>query len=46
MSDPRKNTRDIYPPTGTKLNAKSWMTEAPLADADEQSAPRCRREPA
>jgi len=30
MSDPRKNTRDIYPPTGTKLNAKSWQTEAPL----------------
>jgi urocanate hydratase len=30
MTDPRKNTRDIYPPTGTKLNAKSWMTEAPL----------------
>ena len=30
MSDPRKNARDIYPPTGTTLNAKSWMTEAPL----------------
>lgn len=30
MSDPRKNTRDIYPPTGSKLTAKSWMTEAPL----------------
>ena len=30
MSDPRKNTRDIFPPTGTKLNAKSWLTEAPL----------------
>ena len=30
MTDPRKNTRDIYPPTGTELNAKSWMTEAPL----------------
>ena len=26
----RKNTRDIYPPTGTELNAKSWLTEAPL----------------
>ena len=26
----RKNTRDIFPPTGPKLNAKSWMTEAPL----------------
>jgi len=30
MSDPRKNTRDIYPATGTELTAKSWMTEAPL----------------
>ena len=30
MSDPRKNTRDVYPPTGPKLNAKSWLTEAPL----------------
>ncbi|SMP24826.1 urocanate hydratase [Shimia sagamensis] len=30
MTDPRKNTRDIFPPTGTELNAKSWMTEAPL----------------
>lgn len=26
----RKNTRDIYPPTGPELNAKSWLTEAPL----------------
>ncbi|WP_171177288.1 urocanate hydratase [Ruegeria sp. HKCCD8929] len=30
MSDPRKNTRDIFPPTGPELNAKSWVTEAPL----------------
>ncbi len=30
MSDPRKNTRDVYPPTGPELNAKSWVTEAPL----------------
>ncbi len=30
MNDPRKNTRDIYPPTGPELNAKSWLTEAPL----------------
>ena len=29
MTD-RKNTRDVFPPTGSKLNAKSWMTEAPL----------------
>ncbi|CUH78643.1 Urocanate hydratase [Tritonibacter multivorans] len=30
MSDPRKNSRDIFPPTGTELTAKSWLTEAPL----------------
>src|SRR6056297_4259216 len=30
MTDPRKNTRDVYPPTGPELNAKSWQTEAPL----------------
>ncbi len=30
MSDPRKNTRDIFPPTGPELTTKSWMTEAPL----------------
>ena len=30
QTDPRKNARDIYPPTGTKLTAKSWLTEAPL----------------
>ncbi len=26
----RKNTRDVYPPTGPELTAKSWLTEAPL----------------
>ncbi len=30
MNDPRKNSRSVYPPTGTTLNAKSWLTEAPL----------------
>ncbi len=30
MTDPRKNARDVYPPTGPDLNAKSWQTEAPL----------------
>ena len=30
MTDPRHNTRDIYPPTGPELNTKSWATEAPL----------------
>lgn len=30
MTNSRHNIRDIFPPTGTDLNAKSWMTEAPL----------------
>ncbi len=30
MSDPRKNTRDIFPPTGSDITAKSWLTEAPM----------------
>ncbi|MDE9451991.1 urocanate hydratase [Aliiroseovarius sp. Z3] len=30
MSDPRKNTRDVYPATGTEITAKSWLTEAPM----------------
>ncbi len=30
MTDPRHNLRDIYPPTGTEITAKSWLTEAPM----------------
>lgn len=30
MTNPRHNIRDIYPPVGNELNAKSWLTEAPL----------------
>jgi len=30
MINIRHNKRDIYPPTGPELNAKSWLTEAPL----------------
>ena len=30
MTDKRHNTRDVYPATGTKLTAKSWLTEAPM----------------
>lgn len=26
----RKNTRDVYPATGTKITAKSWQTEAAM----------------
>lgn len=30
MTDPRHNTRDIFPATGTEITAKSWLTEAPM----------------
>ncbi len=30
MTDPRHNARDVFPPTGTEISAKSWLTEAPL----------------
>ncbi|MEM7042606.1 MAG: urocanate hydratase [Pseudomonadota bacterium] len=30
MNDPRHNTRDVFPPMGTALTAKSWLTEAPM----------------
>jgi len=30
VSNPRHNTRDIYPATGTEITAKSWLTEAPM----------------
>ena len=30
MTNPRKNTRDVYPATGTEITAKSWLTEAPM----------------
>ncbi|SFU11917.1 urocanate hydratase [Sedimentitalea nanhaiensis] len=30
MSNSRKNTRDIYPATGSEITAKTWMTEAPM----------------
>ena len=26
----RKNTRDVYPATGSKITANSWLTEAPM----------------
>ena len=28
--DPRSNRRDIFPPTGNQITAKSWLTEAPM----------------
>ncbi|KPP87047.1 MAG: urocanate hydratase [Rhodobacteraceae bacterium HLUCCO07] len=30
MIDPRHNLRDVYPPTGPEISAKSWLTEAPM----------------
>ncbi len=30
MTNPRHNMRDVYPPTGTEITAKSWLTEAPM----------------
>ena len=30
MTNPRHNQRDIYPPTGTEITAKSWLTEAAM----------------
>ena len=30
MADPRRNLRDVFPPTGPEISAKSWLTEAPL----------------
>lgn len=30
MTDPRKNTRDVFPATGSEITAKSWLTEAPM----------------
>ncbi|SDL71412.1 urocanate hydratase [Paracoccus chinensis] len=30
MNNPRHNIRDVFPPTGTEITAKSWLTEAPL----------------
>ncbi|WP_425038674.1 urocanate hydratase [Primorskyibacter sp. S187A] len=30
MNNPRHNQRDIFPPTGPEITAKSWLTEAPM----------------
>ena len=30
MTNSRHNTRDVYPPTGIEITAKSWLTEAPM----------------
>ena len=30
MTHSRHNTRDIFPPTGPEITAKSWLTEAPM----------------
>ncbi|MFL4469200.1 urocanate hydratase [Tateyamaria armeniaca] len=30
MNNPRHNVRDVFPPTGSEITAKSWLTEAPM----------------
>ena len=30
MTNPRHNLRDVFPPTGPEITAKSWLTEAPM----------------
>ncbi len=30
MTDPRHNVRDVFPPTGPEISARSWLTEAPM----------------
>lgn len=30
MTNPRHNLKDIFPPTGPQITAKSWLTEAPM----------------
>ena len=30
MPNSRRNIRDVYPPTGNQITAKSWLTEAPM----------------
>ncbi|MEM9331248.1 MAG: urocanate hydratase [Pseudomonadota bacterium] len=30
MTNPRHNTRDVFPDTGTEISARSWQTEAPM----------------
>jgi urocanate hydratase len=30
MPNSRHNIRDVYPPTGNEITAKSWLTEAPM----------------
>jgi len=30
MTNSRHNQRDVYPPTGTDITCKSWLTEAPM----------------
>ena len=30
IANPRHNQRDVYPPTGTEITCKSWLTEAPM----------------
>jgi urocanate hydratase len=30
MNNSRRNSREVFPPTGPEISAKSWLTEAPM----------------
>ena len=41
----RRNVRDVHPPTGTEISAKSWLTEAPLRMLMNNLAPDVAENP-
>ncbi len=45
MSDPRRNARVVTPPTGPRITAKSWLTEAPLRMLMNNLAPDVAENP-
>jgi urocanate hydratase len=45
MSDPRRNARVVTPPTGPRITAKSWATEAPLRMLMNNLAPDVAENP-
>lgn len=45
MTNPRHNRRDIYPPTGTDITAKSWLTEAAMRMLMNNLSPQVAENP-
>jgi urocanate hydratase len=45
MTDPRRNARVVTPPTGPRITAKSWLTEAPLRMLMNNLAPDVAENP-